>query len=129
VGERRRRKTIERGAAEASHLAQRTLTSYNESEMTLRTLKRVATPVAVVTCGLALFALAALEFAQSTVLQERAMDRCGQSPPTTSPQAKLDPHYAARSEATGWSVNWHFVGYKCRYRRSDGTVFYLPPPP
>ena len=97
--------------------------------MTLRTLKRVAPPVAVGTCGLALFAVAGLEFARGTVLQERAMNRCGQTPPATSPQAKLDPHSAARSDATGWSVNWHFIGYECRYRLKDGTISYLPPPP
>jgi hypothetical protein len=110
-------------------VANRPLTSYNESEMTLRTLKRVAPPVAVVSCGLAFFPLAALEFAQSTVLQERAMNRCSQIPPATSRHAKLDPHFAARTEARGTHVQWHFIGYECVYTREDGKVFYLPPPP
>jgi hypothetical protein len=97
--------------------------------MTLRTLKRVAAPVAVVTCGLAFLTLAALEVAQPTLLQESAMNRCGRTPPAESPQAKGDPHFAARSDATGWSVKWHLIGYECRYTHRDGTVFYLPPPP
>lgn len=97
--------------------------------MTLRTLKRVAPPVAVVACGLALLALLALEVAQPTLLHDRAMNRCGLNPPAGSPQAERDPHFAARSQASGYSVDWHLTGYECRYTRRDGTVFYLPPPP
>lgn len=97
--------------------------------MRLRTLKRVAPPVAVVTCGLALFALVALEVVQPALLHDRAMNTCGLTPPAGSPQAKRDPDFAARSEASGYSVDWHLIGYECRYTRRDGTAFYLPPPP
>jgi len=86
--------------------------------------KRVAPTVAVVTCGLALLALATWEIAKGTVLQERAMNRC-----TLTPPPALDPHYATRAEAGGVSVKWHTLGYECEYTRRDGTVVHLPPPP
>ena len=70
-----------------------------------------------------LLAIAAWQTAKNTVLQDRALTKCGMSPPP-----ELDPHHSVRSEAKGVRVKWHTFGYECEYTREDGTVFHLPPP-